>query len=194
MKKTIIIILALLCVFSLMSCVEIKDESETKKIGTVTTKEKEQTKDTTPQETAPAATVGEYVQGEKWKISLLEAKLYDKVGEGFLEDKPAEGKKFLVLFFEVQNISKEDDFFNRFYIESYVNGYNQSEKLLFVTDIDGYSALTGDVAAGKKLKGYVAWEIGSDFEELELSYNDGIIIKDKHKFLVKPENISNYNG
>ena len=193
MKKTIIIILALLCVFSLTSCVEIKDESETKKIGTVTTKEKEQTKDTTPQETAPAATVGEYVQGEKWKISLLSAKIYDQIGDGLLIDKPAEGKKFLILFFEVQNISNEDDYFNRLYVESYVNGCNQREKLLF-NDVDGYGALTGDVAAGKKLKGFLAWEIGSDFEELELSYNDGIIIKDKYKFLVKPENISNYNG
>ncbi|NLZ45381.1 MAG: DUF4352 domain-containing protein [Clostridiales bacterium] len=61
-------------------------------------------------------TVGEYVKNDTWQISLLDAKEFDKIEDGeYLSDEPDEGKKFLVLFFEVENISSEDDYFNYFF-------------------------------------------------------------------------------
>lgn len=95
------------------------------------------------------AGVGDTVSGDKWSISLQSAKLFDEIKENeFLTDKPEEGKQFLVLFFEVENLSAEDEYFNYLNFENYVDGYNQALKVLF-TKPDGYSALTGDVAAGR---------------------------------------------
>lgn len=89
------------------------------------------------------------MSGDKWSISLQSAKLFDEIKENeFLTDKPEEGKQFLVLFFEVENLSAEDEYFNYLNFENYVDGYNQALKVLF-TKPDGYSALTGDVAAGR---------------------------------------------
>lgn len=92
---------------------------------------------------AEVAGVGDTVSGDKWSISLQSAKLFDEIKENeFLTDKPEEGKQFLVLFFEVENLSAEDEYFNYLNFENYVDGYNQALKVLF-TKPDGYSALTG---------------------------------------------------
>ena len=91
----------------------------------------------------------------------------------YFSDTPSDGKSFLVLFFEVENVSNEDDYFNYFNIESYVDGYNTPIKLL-LNDPDGIDVLTGDVAAGKKLKGHLAWEVSPGWKELEVSYKDNL--------------------
>ena len=72
------------------------------------------------------AKVGQTVTGDKWAISLLSAKTFTEIKDEYYTDTPEEGKIYLVLFFEVENVSNEDDYFNYFNIESYVDGYNLS--------------------------------------------------------------------
>ncbi len=145
----------------------------------------------TTQAQAEAAGVGDTVKGEKWSISLQSAKLFDEIKtNAYLSDKPAEGKQFLVLFFEVENVSAEDDYFNYLLFDSYVDGYSQSLKLL-LSKPDDTDALTGDVAAGKKLKGYLAWEVSKDWKELETSYRDDVWSAEKTAtFKVTPADIT----
>lgn len=142
-------------------------------------------------EKAEAAGVGDTVNGEKWSISLQSAKLYDEIViNEYMSDEPDEGKQYLVLFFEVENTSDEDDYFNYLNIESYVDGYNQSQSLL-MSEPDGYKWLTGDVAAGKKLKGFLAWEVEPEWKELEMSYKDDLWTGNKAAtFVVTPEQIT----
>ena len=141
-------------------------------------------------ETSQTATVGQSVEGPDWKISLLSAKTYDKITDGMLETTPDEGKVYLVCFFEVENVSDEDNYFNYFYIESYVDGYNEDISVL-LSDVDGNSILSGDVAAGKKLKGYLAWQVDPAWEELEVSYKSDVWTGDKAAtFVVTPDQVS----
>lgn len=140
---------------------------------------------------APAAAKpGESVQNSNLKISLTSAKLYDSinVGEGdfSFETKPDDGKKYLILFFEAENISDEDQYINIFYYDSYLDDTAvESETLL--TDVEGCSMFTGDIASGKKLKGYVAYQVDPDWEKLEFTYTDGVSSdSDKYNFIVTP--------
>lgn len=137
------------------------------------------------------ATVGEYVENKDWKISLLEAREYDSIDDEYYSDKPEiEGNKFIVLFFEVENVSNEDNHFNMFYYESYIDGYSADTELL-MNDPENYKMLSGDVAAGKKMKGYVAYEVTPDWQEIEFSYKDWVGTSNKvATFLIKPENIT----
>lgn len=99
-------------------------------------------------------------------------------------------KCILVCFFEVENVSDEDNYFNYFYIESYVDGYNEDISVL-LSDVDGNSILSGDVAAGKKLKGYLAWQVDPAWEELEVSYKSDVWTGDKAAtFVVTPDQVS----
>ena len=138
-------------------------------------KEPEQSSETSEesQEGADTAKVGQSVEGPNWKISLTSAKTYEKIGDTF----------------EVENVSDEDDYFNYFNIESYVDGYNEDISIT-MSDVEGMSLLTGDVAAGKKLKGYLAWEVSPEWEELEISYKDNLWTGEKAAtFVVTPDQL-----
>lgn len=118
------------------------------------------------------ATVGEYIQNDTWKVSLLEAKEYNSIkGEYFIDSPESEGNKYLVLFFEIENVSGKDEHFNIFYMESYLDGYVIEDEYL-VNNPENYSSLGGDVAPGKKAKGYIAYEVSPDWQELEFSYKE----------------------
>lgn len=140
-----------------------------------------------------AAKPGESVQNSNFKIGLTSAKLYDKItfGEGdFTYDTtPDEGKKFLVLFFEAENVSSEEQHINMFYYESYLDDTKiESETLL--SDVEGMSLFSGDIAAGKKMTGYVAYQVNPDFEKLEFTYTDGMSSgSDKYNFIITPEDL-----
>lgn len=91
---------------------------------------------------------------------------------------------------QVGNVSAEDDYFNYLLFDSYVDGYSRSLKLL-LSKPDDTDALTGDVAAGKKLKGYLAWEVSKDWKELETSYRDDVWSAEKTAtFKVTPADIT----
>lgn len=59
--------------------------------------------------------------GDKWSIALLYAKEYDSIDSDYYSDKPTDGNKFLVLFFDVKNVSAGNEYFNNMYFEGYVD-------------------------------------------------------------------------
>lgn len=136
-------------------------------------------------------TVGNTIESDTWKITLLDAKQYDNIPSEFYTDEPSDGNKYLVLFFEVENISDKDDYFNYFYIESYLDGYSTDIEII-MNKPEGYSNLSGDVAAGKKLKGCLVYEVPiSGWSELEMSYKNWIATSKKvATFLVTPDDLS----
>ena len=154
------------------------------------TKQEETTVNDEVEKVNPAK-VGEYVEGDVWRISLLDAKQYNSIDDEYYSEKPeVEGNKFVVLFFEVENISNTDDYFNMFYIESYIDGYSSSTKYL-INKPENYESLTGDVAAGRKLKGYVAYEVDPNWQKIEFSYKNWVGTSGKvATFLVTPDMIT----
>ena len=168
-----------------------------KNVGKIPEPEKIQIQETNsefPEQTSEKvipAKVGEYVEGDVWRISLLDAKQYDSLDGQYYSDKPEiEGNKFVVLFFEVENISENDDHFNMFYIESYIDDYSTDTKYL-VNNPENYKKLSGDVASGKKLKGYVAYEVNPGWSKVEFSYKNWLGTSGKiATFLVTPEDIT----
>ena len=138
----------------------------------------------------PTAAVGQTVTDETWAISLTGAKVYDRIEDEYLPMEPEEGKQYLILFFDVQNVSAEDDYFNYFNFESYVDGYSSQISLL-LGEVDGYDALTGNVAAGKKRKGYLAWEVDPGWQELEVAYKENSWTGEKTAaFVVTPDQLT----
>lgn len=194
MKKKLFAVLLLS--FTLSGCSYETTETN-KKVGIISsTEEKKEELSNEETETAnevkvKPAKVGEYVEGDVWKISLLEAKQYDSIDGEYYSEKPEiEGNKFVVLFFEVENISANDDHFNMFYIESYIDKYSADTEFL-INNPENYKNLSGDVASGKKLKGYVAYEVSPDWSEIEFSYKNWVGTSGKvATFLITPDMIT----
>ena len=142
---------------------------------------------TASEKASAAGSVGEAISDGKWKLSLLSAKTYTEVGGEYFKDKPEDGEVFLVLFFEAENVSGKDDYFNYFYVNSYVDGYEKDVKVL-LTDVDKNSTLVGDVAAGKRLKGCLAWTVPKNWSEFEFNYKE--LGGSKITFTVTPADLS----
>lgn len=199
MKKILAFLMAAAIAVSVVGCT-IEDESskvitDIQSSTTEDNKEQEQKEESSKEpeeskEEVTAAKVGQSVEGPNWKISLTGAKTYEQLGSEYMTEEPEEGKVYLACFFEVENVSDEDDYFNYFFIESYVDGYNQ-DIAITMSDIEGMSVLSGDVAAGKKLKGYLVWEVSPDWKELEISYKDDLWSGDKvATFVVTPDQLT----
>lgn len=179
MKKLIVITMIATMIFSITSCGttnSTQSSSDNQKTGAI----EATVEDTTEIATEPPTTVpsavgpGNYIENGNLKISFEMAKQYDEIQENeYYTAKPEEGKKYLVLFFEVENISSEEQNINMFYHKAYLDNYEIKQSTLLVNP-EGYDMLSGDLAAGKKLKGYVCYEVDSDWNKLEFTYTDGI--------------------
>ena len=191
MKKVLVVLLAVVLSCSLSGCflALLGDSSETSKTITDVSGAGVSDSPSATQE-KQVAKVGQTVTGDKWAISLLSAKTFTEIKDEYYTDTPEEGKIYLVLFFEVENVSNEDDYFNRLNFESYVDGYNQPHVVL-ISKPDGVDTLTGDIASGKKLKGQLTWEVSKDWKELEVSYKSNAWTGDKAAtFKVTPSDLT----
>lgn len=121
------------------------------------------------------AGIGQYIEEGNWKISLLDSKTYSSIptDNEFLKQEAASGKEYLILFFEAENISDENDYFNYLYFKAYADD-TSVDIATIMGDVDGYGSVSGDVASGKKIKGYATWEVDTGWKNFEVSYNDDL--------------------
>ena len=162
-------------------------------VGTVAAPEKKTEAEQETEAKKPVVGIGEFVQGENFKITLTDAKLYDEIkspDSEYLNEKPDDGNQYLVLFLEVENITAESQNINMFYYDSYLDDSNIDTELLLVNP-DGFSMFSDDVAAGKRLKGYVAYQVPSnDWSKLEFTYKDGLASdSEEYNFVVNSDDV-----
>lgn len=200
MKKKLLTTLALITLSAtLTGCAEVKSPDSQKTIQDITpASETEDTAEiTSTSENAEAesdlpefARVGQIVSGDKWSIALLYAKEYDSIESEYYSDKPSDGNKFLVLFFDVKNISPNNDYFNSMYFEGYADDYSANSSII-MGNPDGLTAIGGNIDAGKMAKGTIVYEVPADWKTFEISYKDGLWTTHKAAtFIINKEDIS----
>lgn len=185
-KKVLSVLIAGMLIVGLCGCTSSKTTSSNNQTkGTVASSSQAPTEK--PTEASKAVTIGEFVQDEKWKVSFLSAKQTNEIKGEYMSTKASDGKTLLIMFFEVENISDEDDYFNYFYFNGYCDDTSVDQKAV-LGDIDGNGTLTGDVAKGKKLKGCITYEVPADWKTFELDYVESQISSDnKMTFTVTTE-------
>ncbi len=142
-----------------------------------------ETPDETPDEPEPTEstlTVGDSVELEDFKVTLLDAK--SSQGTDFF--KPEDGKVFVGLQLEVENISDESQSFSSvLHLDTYVDGVKQDFSVTAsATFSDG--VLDGEVSPGRKLIGWSAVEVPVDSQEIEIELKDNWL-SSKNKVVFK---------
>lgn len=117
--------------------------------------------------------VGDTVTTKDFKIILkkaftAESLTYNVSGYDF-EEKPDDGKVYLITEYEIENISFESFYISSANIEASVDGYSMNSTII-ISKPDGLELFLGNVMPGKKLEGYIAYEIDKDWQECELAY------------------------
>lgn len=195
MKKRILLIgLVVSIALSSSACslskrIVTKDSNSAPITGEIETTAEETTEEPTVAE-PQAVKPGNFIEQGNLKISLLKAVQYDKIESDFFDAEPDDGKKYLVLFMEAENISDEDQHINIFYSEAYLDDYEIDQETLLVKP-DDYDMFSGDLKPGKKLKGYLCYQVDPDWGKLEMTYTDGMFNNTfTYDFIVTPEDLS----
>lgn len=116
-------------------------------------------------------TIDDTLENDDIRITLKDALMYSSIGDGSFTNTPAEGKEYLVFFFDVENLSSQTIYLSSYSFDGYVDGYSVNSKTIY-GDIDGYSDISSTIAAGKKIKGYVVYEVDTAWENFEVSYRE----------------------
>ena len=116
-------------------------------------------------------TIGDTLTDGSLSLTLTGAYKYDSIGEGYFVNTPAEGKEYLVLFFDIENISTESEYVSYYDFEGYVDDV-ACDITGILGDIEGISDLAADLAPSKKAQGFVAFEVNKNWENFEIHYKE----------------------
>lgn len=109
---------------------------------------------------------------DKWKMTFLGCKSYNEIDK---YTTAADGKEFVIATFELENISTEKQTFSFLCLATYFDDYKTPLTVLG-QQIDGATLLAAtEIEAGKKIKGYLAYEVEPNWNKIDIIYNDSTI-------------------
>ncbi len=112
--------------------------------------------------------VGEYVEKNDVKVSFISVK--NNNGSDVFQ--PESGNIFVYAEVEIENNSdKELNISSVMCVDAYFDGYSVDESLSALAANSSAKSLDGTIAPGKKLKGTLAYEVSSDWNEFEFKIN-----------------------
>ena len=170
MKKIVSLILACILVLGLCAC-----DFEPSLVGTVPANNSENNISSnmgTPSAGTKTFKLGDVVELNDVSVGFLD--VITDTGSDF--NKPADGNVFVLCEFEITNNSdKEVSVSTMLSFDAYCDGYSCSLSLQALIEKGNKEQLDGTVAAGKKMKGVVGYEVPADWEELEIHYTPDIM-------------------
>ena len=87
--------------------------------------------------------------------------------------------------FEISNNTEEDlAISSMMSFEAYADDYKLDYSLGAMMEKEG-SQLDGEIAAGKKMKGWIGWEVPQDYKNVEVHFTDNVWSNDKFMFLIE---------
>lgn len=133
------------------------------------------------QETKDIFTVGETAEMNDVQVTLL--KYSESKGSEY--NKPSDGNMFLMAEFEIVNNSdSEMNVSSMLSFEAYADDYVLNYSLGAITE-NNDTQLDGTIAAGKKMKGYIGYEVPKDWSTVEIHFTDDVWSDNKFKFEIK---------
>lgn len=109
--------------------------------------------------------VGQGIQTKNFRIGVEGFR--KPGGNSFL--KPGDGKEFVDVIFLIENISDKDyNVSSIIMFDAYADGFSVNQSITALAATDDISSLDGSLAAGKKMRGKLSFELPVDWEELEI--------------------------
>lgn len=124
--------------------------------------------------------------GETAELNGVQVTLSDyKENTGSDYNKPTDGNIFILAEFEISNnTEKELAISSMLSFNAYADDYVLNYSLGAMMENDG-TQLDGTIAAGKKLKGWIGWEVPKDYQNIEIHFTDNVWSNNKFLFLIE---------
>lgn len=185
--KFIVIILVVICIIGALAGGG--DEDEPKKVEKTTSsnESKPQNKSSDKKESKKKEQtlfkVGETAEQNNIQITLVNST--ESAGTEYL--KPDDGNIFLICEFEIANNSDSDITISSVMcFEAYCDDYSINQDILGLQapEVEGKNQLDGNVAAGKKMNGIIAYQVPANYSTLEVSVTPDFWSTKDIKFVV----------
>lgn len=183
--KTLPIIIGVIVLFIIIGALNSKDD-EPKSVnngvqndsdGTGNKESNDSTKGTDNKETDTKEKVDEektsFAVGETASLKDVLVTLNGiTISEGSQFNTPSDGKIFLLCEFTIENDSKKDIAVSSIMsFEAYCDDFSINQSISGLLEKDDKNQLDGSVAAGKKMNGVIAYEVPTDWKELEIQFS-----------------------
>lgn len=166
MKRIITLVLACLLLLGLYGC-----ESDPSLVGTTPIGDNAVIENTTGNN-SKTFKLGDTVELDNVVVKFLSTE--ESNGSDFY--KPAAGNVYVLCEFEIANNSKEElSVSSMLNFEAYCDDYSCEYSLGALMAKENKDQLDGTIAAGKKMKGIVGYEVPLDWKELEVHYSLGLL-------------------
>lgn len=125
-------------------------------------------------------------KGEIAELNGVQVTLTDyKESTGSEYNKPTDGNIFLLVEFEISNnTEKELAISSALSFEAYADDYALNYSFSALMEKEG-NQLDGTIAAGKKMKGWIGWEVPADYQNVEIHFTDNVWSSDKFVFVIE---------
>ncbi|MCI8387497.1 MAG: DUF4352 domain-containing protein [Clostridiales bacterium] len=124
------------------------------------------------------AGIGEYIEQDGVKVSFIDVR--EVSGNMFLS--PGDGKVYIIAEFEIENnTSNELAISSLLQFTAYVDDY-VTDLSISAESAGGADTLDGSIAAGKKLRGAIGYEVSQDWKKLEIQFKPNVISSKVMKF------------
>lgn len=100
-------------------------------------------------------------------------------------NKPADGNVFLLVEFEIVNNSgSELGVSSMISFSGYADGYSASTSFSALMENE-QNQLDGTIASGMKMRGWIGYEVPSEWRKMEIHFTDNVWSNNKFKFLIQ---------
>lgn len=172
-------------VFFISLALILGDDKKPEKVGNISTSVE------TAAQSDPSSTEAEdeetfFTKGEIAELNQVQVTLIDyKESTGSDWNKPTDGNIFLIAEFEIaNNTEKELAISSLMCFNAYADDYSLNYSLSALLEKEG-NQLDGSVAAGKKMKGWIGWEVPQDYHTVEIHFTDNVWRNNKFVFLIE---------
>lgn len=127
-----------------------------------------------------------FKKGETAELNGVQVTLTDyKESTGSEYNKPTDGNVFLMTEFEISNnTEKELTVSSVMSFDAYADDYALNFSFSALLEKEG-NQLDGAIASGKKMKGWIGWEVPQDYQNVEIHFTDSVWSNNKFVFLIE---------
>lgn len=124
--------------------------------------------------------------GEIAELNNVQVTMTDYIESSGSEwNTPTDGNIFVLAEFEIaNNTNGELAISSIMSFEAYADDYSLNYSLSALLEKEG-NQLDGTIAAGKKMKGWIGWEVPSDYKNIEIHFTDNVWSSNKFVFMIE---------
>lgn len=111
-----------------------------------------------------------------WKMTYKECQIKDELDSFTIAE---EGSEFVVVFFEIENISEESQNFSLIFEEFYFDGVKTAQSVYGSLINSSFQLTAIPVEPGRKANGYFLFQTTPNWKELEIIYHESLIYDDE---------------